>query len=464
MVTIPEPHGRIIEGIFVGKKLKPDTVFSYKAYIPAEYDGTVPAALLICQDGLNITQVKVEDQLIAEGAMPVCIAIGLMPGSLKATREGAEDRYMRAEEYDQTGRGYPDFLVEEFIPWLCEREHLLISNSADMHMISGGSSGASCAWNAAWYRNDYFHRVFLSSPSFIAFRGGEELLVLVRKAETRSIRAYLTLGTNEPNQYAGSSYCVGLAAESALKYAGYEFAFKLFEGGGHCCGLNDPVVQEDVLRYLWKDWQSSPIRPIHLPDRISRMVDMDSVWEEVYVQIPEKCRAKTEQGIYSFNRNTILLTTPEGKTRVVADDFEEITSVAVSTDRWRLYIADKRRRYIFAMSICPDGSLKDKYILAPIHLSADCRQIGATDLCVDIQDRIYAATELGIQGIISFGIVDSIIPLPRDLPVQRIAFGGPMHDILYAMSAERVFQRKWKICGCLEEDVPTNPTTPGYND
>jgi len=214
-----ELRGRLCEGAYIGKQIKPNTEFSYKAYIPAEYDGTKPAALLFMQDILYMSQVEAMDRLIAQGAMPVCIAVGLVSGTLKATRAGGAPRKMRAEEFDQTGRGYPDFLIEEFIPWLCEKENLVLSPQADMHMISGGSSGASCAWNAAWYRNDYFRRVFLSSPSFIAFRGGEELLVLARKAETRPIRAYLTVASNEPNQYAGSSYCVGLSAESALKYS-----------------------------------------------------------------------------------------------------------------------------------------------------------------------------------------------------------------------------------------------------
>ncbi len=459
-----ELHGRFSEGVYIGKKLKPDTEFPYKLYIPAEYDKSQPAGLIIMQDELYMSQVQAMDKLIDEGAMPVCIAIGITAGTLRATRPDGANRMMRAEEYDQIGRGYPDFLIEEFIPWICDKENLVLSPEADMHMISGGSSGGSCAWNAAWYRNDYFRRVLLSSPSFIAFRGGEELLTLARKAETKPIRAYLTVASNEPNQYAGSSYCVGISAESAFKYAGYEFAYEFFEGGGHCEGLWDPQVQERVLRYLWKDWKTTPVRPLHFPDRISRLIDLDSSWQESSEPMPVKCRAKTEYGIYCFDRNAVLLTTPEGKTRIVADDFDEIGAVAISTDRWRLYIADKKRRYIFAMSICPDGSLKDKYILAPLHLAEDCRKIGAVDICVDIQDRVYAATELGIQGIISFGITDSIIPLPGNLPVDQIAFGGLSNDVLYAKSGNRIFRRQWKIRGLLENDAPVEPSTPSYND
>jgi sugar lactone lactonase YvrE len=153
-----------------------------------------------------------------------------------------------------------------------------------------------------------------------------------------------------------------------------------------------------------------------------------------------------------------------GKTRVAAVGFDEIGAVAVSSDRWRLYIADKKRRYIFAMSICPDGKLKDKYIHAPLHLAEDCRTVGASELCVDAQDRVYAATELGIQGITSMGITDCILPLPGDLPAEKIAFGGPANDILYVQTGGGVFRRPWKVRGLREDDAPAAPSTPGYSD
>jgi len=458
----PEFRGRLVEGDYEGRNYKPGTVFHYGLYVPFEYDGATPAALLIGQDGINESQIRVMDRLIPEKAMPVCIALFIAPGVLKPTRPDGAERGMRAEEYDQVGRGYPDFLAGEIVPWIAQKEHLNLSDSPDMHMISGGSSGGICAWNAAWFRNDFFRRAFLSSPSFIAFRGGEELMTLARKSETRPIRAYMTVGTDEPNQYAGNSYLVALSAKSAMEYAGYNFAFERFEGGEHCHGRNDFDVQERVFRYLWADWNTKPVMPCRNPPRIEAMFDLGSRWTQTDEPMPVKTAATTEAGAFSFTGGRIFLTTPDGVKKAVAEDFQEITAIAVSTDRWRLYIADRARRYVFAMSIGPDGSLKDRYILAPLHLAPDCRTIGAMDLCVDIQDRVYAATELGIQGIVSFGINDSIVPLPGDLPVERLAFGGGAGDVMYARSGGRVFKRQWKVRGHQPSDPPTAPSTPGY--
>ena len=37
--------------------------------------------------------------------------------------------------------------------------------------------------------------------------------------------------------------------------------------------------------------------------------------------------------------------------------FDDITSIALSSDRWRLYIAERNRRFVYVMAIRPDGTL-----------------------------------------------------------------------------------------------------------
>ncbi len=460
----PVPQGAVRSGIFTGKRLKPGAIFEYRLYVPKQYDPKVPAALYVCQDGLNPVQTQVMDKLIAEGAMPVCIGLFIYPATLVATGPGGADWGMRAEEYDQIGRDYPDFIIDEFLPYLRKKEGINLSGDPNLHLVGGGSSGGSCAWNMAWYRNDFFRRVCMFSPSFIAFRGGEELMVLARKSETKPIRAYFTVGTIEPSQYAGNSYLVALSADDALKYAGYDYRFEKFVNAEHCYGRSDPVIFERVLRYLWKDWRTDKVRPLRNPSRIERLVDLDQPWEETVEPMPERVLPKVAAGTYSFKGGCIFLTTKDGIRRTVADGFGEITALALSTDRWRLYVSDQSRRFVYALPILPDGSLQGRYILAPLHLAHDCITLGASDLCVDRQDRVYAATQLGIQGIISFGITDSILPLPGDLPVERLSFGGPGNSVLYAGSKGKVFKRSWKVRGSMASDPVTKPSTPGYND
>jgi predicted alpha/beta superfamily hydrolase len=101
---------------------------------------------------------------------------------------GGTRRALRVENYDHIGTEFPNFLVEELIPEATRVENLTISTNPDLHMTSGGSSGGTCAFNACWFRNDYFRRGFLSSPSFHSLAGGDEVLPYVQKCEPRPFR------------------------------------------------------------------------------------------------------------------------------------------------------------------------------------------------------------------------------------------------------------------------------------
>ena len=102
----------------------------------------------------------------------------------------------------------------------------------------------------------------------------------------------------------------------------------------------------------------------------------------------------------------------EIRPRKVAEGFYDISGVAVSGDRWRLYIGDRRQRYLLSMTIAPDGSLKDLRKVNVLHIATDSIVIGAQDIAVDTQDRIYAATDAGIQVATPGTYVQMILPLP----------------------------------------------------
>lgn len=454
-------EGELSTYTFTGKQYKPGTVFSYTVYISKYYDDKSPAAIIINLDELNKEQVMAMEELAGNEKAPAFVAIGIEPGKLPPTLESGMERGMRRDEYDLVGPEFPDFLIEELIPEVCSKENLHISEEPDMHMISGGSSGALCSWNAAWYRNDYFRRVYLASPSFHAMGGAEDFPFLIRKFEPRPIRAYVTYGEDEPDGYFGSSYTSGINTVRALKYAGYEFEGRYFPSEGHMCRLHDYDVQLEALQFLWRDWKEVPVKTLALQDQINKLIDIDSTWEEFQTdfQFPDASVTNGINGVYIAEGSTILLEKKNGERTVVADNFGKITALGISSDLWRLYIADMERRYIFAMSICPDGSLKDRYILGSLHLAADCRRIGALDLCVDVGDRVYVATELGIQSMTSFGIVDAIIPLPEDLPVNHVAFEG---EYLHAKSGDRQFRRRWKIRGKKSDESGTIPANSSY--
>ena len=112
------------------------------------------------------------------------------------------------------------------------------------------------------------------------------------------------------------------------------------------------------------------------------------------------------------------------------------------------------------MSIFPDGSLDQCYKLAPLHLRHDFTTPGASDITVLADDRILAATELGIQGVVSFGLTDLILPLPGDLPAEKVTV---CQNMLYVASGEQIFVRELKISEGKSDTVDA-PASPGYGD
>lgn len=445
--------------VCTGKNYEPGSVFNYSIYVtpgtPCEGGALY---VLLEYDPKVITPIL--EKFIAEDLMPSGMFLYVYPGMLPHTLPEGSDRVMRPEEFDQYGGEFANLLIEELIPQAEKITGITVSQSPDLRMITGGSSGGLCAWNVVWFRNDSFRRAFLSSPTFSAMRGGEEPMVLARKTETRPMRLYVTVGTNEPDYFFGSSFYAACNAKRVLEFANYDFRFELFPGEGHCCRRSDPALLRRVITYLWRNWRTEKVCAPDNQIRIKKLLAEYSQWEEISGDMPAKMTIlRTRQGDYSFCGSEIRCTV-NGLTRAVADGFGEISGIAISSDLWRLYVADKRRRFIYALSIQPDGSLTHLYKLASLHLAHDCRTIGAMDLCVGSDDRVLAATELGIQGVISFGMTDLILPLPGDLPAERVSLVG---NQLYASSGERVFRRSLKITAA-KNDACILPPSPDYGD
>ena len=398
-------------------------------------------------------------QLMLEDLIPFGTVVFIRPGVLNPSIPTGTSRNMRAVEFDQYGPDFSNFLVEELVPEVCRITGETLSSNPDLHFICGGSSGGMAAWNAVWFRNDYFRRAFLSSPTFSALRGGEEAMVIARKTETKPIKLYITCGTEEPDYYFGSSLLAAQNAASALEFAGYDFRFEQFNGEGHCCRREDETLWRRIMSFLWANWKIVPVLPLYNQIRINNLIASGSKWQRYEGKFPEKSKISVNGGTYTFDGSKIFFE-KDGCKKIVSEAFDNITAIGISSDKWMLYIADASRRFLFAMAIMPDGSLDHLHKLAPLHLQHDFRCPGAADIVVLGDDRVLAATELGIQGVVSFGLTDLILPLPGELPADRVAAIG---NQLFAASGDQIFCRELKIV-TTETDMPVPPTSSGYND
>jgi predicted alpha/beta superfamily hydrolase len=252
------PKGEVIHFTFDRSKIFPGTTRDVWLYVPAQYTPDQPACLYVNQDGIQFNAPTVFDNLIAKKEMPVTIGLFVMHGRVKAKDENAAlDRFNRSYEYDGLGDGYARFILDELLPEVetmktSDGRAIRISKKGSDHAIGGTSSGAICAFTAAWERPDAFTRVFSGIGTYVGLRGGDRYPTLVRKVESKPIRVFLQDGEHDQNIYAGDWWMANQMMERALTFAGYEVQHVWGEGSHN--NNHAAALFPDAMRWLWKDW------------------------------------------------------------------------------------------------------------------------------------------------------------------------------------------------------------------
>ncbi|MEX0742434.1 MAG: alpha/beta hydrolase-fold protein [Phycisphaeraceae bacterium] len=254
------PRGTITEHVFHSSDAWGGTIRRYWIYVPDQYDGSEPAALMVFQDGHAYVSETgdfrtpiVLDNLIHAGEMPVTIAVFINPGQrgdeLPEKRGWAAQPNNRSVEYDTLSADYATFLIDELLPEVTNTYRL--SEDPEMRAIGGISSGGICAFTVAWERPDAFGKVLSHVGSFVNIRGGHNYPALIRKAEKRPIRVFLQDGSNDLDNQHGNWWLGNLQMQAALKFADYDYEFVGGEGGHN--GKHGGAILPDSLRWLWRD-------------------------------------------------------------------------------------------------------------------------------------------------------------------------------------------------------------------
>jgi sugar lactone lactonase YvrE/enterochelin esterase-like enzyme len=251
------PQGEVTKYSFDQSRIFPGTVRDYWVYVPKQYDAAQPACVYVNQDGVQYNAPAVFDELIAKKEMPVTIGVFVMHGRVKATSDQALDRFNRSYEYDGLGDSYARFLLEELLPdaekqKTADGRPIRLSHDGNDRAIGGASSGAICAFTAAWERPDAFRRVFSAIGTYVGLRGGNSYPTLIRKFEPKPIRVFLQDGSADLNIYGGDWWMANQEMERALTFAGYEVTHVWGEGGHS--GQHATEIFPDAMRWLWKDW------------------------------------------------------------------------------------------------------------------------------------------------------------------------------------------------------------------
>jgi sugar lactone lactonase YvrE/enterochelin esterase-like enzyme len=251
------PRGEVTRYTFDQSKIFPGTVRDYWVYVPRQYDPQKPACVYVNQDGIGYNAPAVFDELIHKKEMPVTIGVFVMHGRVKAPSDKALDRFNRSYEYDGLGDSYARFLLEELLPEVekkstADGRKVRLSHDGNDRAIGGASSGAICAFTAAWERPDAFRRVFSAVGTYVGLRGGNVYPTLIRKFEPKPLRVFLQDGSGDLNIYGGDWWMANQEMERALTFAGYEVKHAWGTGGHN--GEHATQVFPDAMRWLWQDW------------------------------------------------------------------------------------------------------------------------------------------------------------------------------------------------------------------
>ncbi|MCX6919431.1 MAG: alpha/beta hydrolase-fold protein [Verrucomicrobia bacterium] len=259
------PKGTIIKFHLDDSKTFPGYGRDWALYVPAQYDGKKEACLMVFQDGMGYIGPKgnwrvstVFDNLIAEGKMPVTIALfinpGFAPDANNPTGKGKDGKPLgkanRSFEYDSVTDKYVTFLLEEMIP-LVEAKNYKISKDPKRRAIGGASSGGICAFNVAWQRPDAFSKVFTTIGSFTNIRGGNKFPEMVLAEPKKDIRVYSQDGTHDLTNQFGVWPEANQKMADAWKAKGYDYQFVMGEGTHD--GRHGGMLMPEALKWLWRD-------------------------------------------------------------------------------------------------------------------------------------------------------------------------------------------------------------------
>ncbi len=385
------PRGTVEKFTFTQSTLFPGTTRDYWVYVPAQYDPAKPACVMVFQDGGGYVSTNgqwrvpvVFDNLIHQKEMPVTIGVFINPGIVPAANSNALARYNRSYEYDGLGDRYARFLLEEVLPEVSKKYNL--AQDGNSRAMAGASSGAICAFTAAWERPDAFRRVFSTIGTYTGLRGGNNYPILIRKTEPKPIRIFLQDGSNDLNIYGGSWWLANQEMLSALEFSGYEVNH-VWGDGGHT-GKQGGLILPEALRWLWKDYPA----PI-LSGRGSKQPIMDIlIPEEKWQLVGEGYRftegpavnAKGEVFFTDIPNNRIHKISLEGKVSVFVENSGGANGTMFGPDG-RLYACQNGKKRIVAYT--PEGQ---ENLIA--------EGLESNDLCVSHHGNIYV-TDPGHQQV-----------------------------------------------------------------
>ncbi|HUZ57737.1 MAG TPA: alpha/beta hydrolase-fold protein [Hanamia sp.] len=235
-----------------------------EVYVPKQYVAGTMAPFIVGTDGPDHALFTALDNLIAEGKVPVMIAISIGNGSGDA--QGSE----RGLEYDAMSGTYAEFVEQEVLPLVESKCQVKLTKDPEGRATMGGSSGGSCALIMAWYYPELYHRVLTYSGTYVnqqwpynpetphgAWEFHEHL---IPDSPAKPLRIWMEVGDRDlfnPNIMRDNMHDWVVANEKMAKVLaakGYHYQFVFARNAGHVDSKVKRQTLPEALEWLWKDY------------------------------------------------------------------------------------------------------------------------------------------------------------------------------------------------------------------
>ena len=118
-------------------------------------------------------------------------------------------------------------------------------------MVERISSGAVCAFIAAWERPDWFSKVLCHVGSFTNILDSHQYPFIIRQTLRKPIRVYLQDGTNDIDDVCGNWWLANQQMAAALAFQGYDYTCNW--GRGFHSLAHGGATLPSALRWLWRE-------------------------------------------------------------------------------------------------------------------------------------------------------------------------------------------------------------------
>ena len=386
------PKGEILKFTFSNSRIFPGTWREYWVYVPAQYRADKPSCVYVNQDGIQWNAPIVFDNLIHQKAIPVTIGIFISPGRVLAdSGVQANDRYNRSIEYDGLGDAYTKFLLTEIFPDVetkitSDGRAIRLSKNGNDRAIGGSSSGAVCAFTAAWEHPEEFSRVFSAIGTYTGLRGADRYPVMIRKYEPKPIRIFMQDGSNDLSLSLGDWWKANEYMERSLVFSGYE-VMHVWGDGGHN-GKHGTALFPEAIKWLWKDWPKPVVEGISKNQAFVDLLIPGVEWELVGqgYQFTEGIAANASGDVYFQDvpaSKTYKIGT-DGKPVLLSRDSKKASGTCFSFDG-AMYTAAGGTKQVLKY-----GANANENIVAD--------SISGNDLVVAYNGNVYVTAPEGTQG------------------------------------------------------------------